>query len=143
MCQLFASGGQSIGAYQLQHQSFIRIFRLISFRIDWFDPFAIQGTLKSLLQHHNLKASILQHSAFFMVQFSHQYITTGKTIALTIWTFVSKVTSLFFNVLSRFVIAFLSRKDDVLSKMYSAYKLNKQGDNIQPCHFTFPSAMCE
>ena len=69
---------------------------LISFRTDWFDLLAVQGTLKSLLQHHSLKASILQCSAFFMVQLSHLYMTTGNTIALTIWTFVSKVMSLFF-----------------------------------------------
>ena len=68
--------------------------RLISFRIDRFDLLAVQGTLRSLLQHHSLKASIIQHSAFFMVQFSHPYVTTGKTIALTIWTFVGKVMSL-------------------------------------------------
>ena len=92
---------------------------LISFRIDWFDPLAIQGTLKSLLQHHNLKASILQHSAFFMVQFSHQYMTTGKTIALTIWTFVSKVISLLFNMLSRLVIAFLPRSSVLISWLQS------------------------
>ena len=73
---------------------------LISFRIDWFDPLAVQGTLKSLLQHHSSKASILQCSAFFMVQLSHPYMTTGKTIALTRWTFVDKVISLFFNMLS-------------------------------------------
>ena len=71
------------------------------------DLLAVQGTLKSLLQHHGSKASVLQHSAFFMVQLSHSYMTTRKTIALTIWTFVSKVMSLLFNVLSRFVIAFL------------------------------------
>ena len=73
---------------------------LISFKIDWFDLFAVQETLKSFLQHHSSKASILQHSAFFTVQLSHPYTTTGKTIALTRWTFVSKVTSLIFNVLS-------------------------------------------
>ena len=117
---------------------------LISFRMNWFDLLAVQGTLKSLLQHHSSNVSLLHHSAFFMVQLSHPYMTTWKTIALTIWTFVSKMVSLHFNVsLFRFVIAFLSRKDDVLSKMYSAYKLNKQGDNIQARHFTFPSAMCE
>ena len=77
---------------------------LISFRIDWLDLLAVQGTLKSLLQHHSSKASILC-SAFFMVQLSHLYMTTGKTIALTIWTFVSKVMSLLFNMPSRFVIA--------------------------------------
>ena len=82
---------------------------LISFRIDWFDVLAVQGTLQSLLQHHNSKASILQRSAFFMVQLSYPYVTTGKTIALTVWTFVSKVMSLLFNTLSRFAIAFLPR----------------------------------
>ena len=76
---------------------------LISLRIDWFNLLAVQGTLKSLLQHHNSKASIVWHSTFFMVQLSHPYMTTGKTIALTIWTFVSKVMSLLFNTLSRFV----------------------------------------
>ena len=82
---------------------------LISFRIDWFDLLAVQGTLKNLLQHHSSKASVLWHSAFFMVQLSHPYMTTGKTIALTIWTFVGKVMSLLFNILSRFVITFLPR----------------------------------
>ena len=82
---------------------------LISFRMDWLDLLAVQGTLKSLLQHHSSKASILQRSAFFTVQLSHLYMTTGKTIALTRWTFVGKVVSLFFNMLSRFEIAFLPR----------------------------------
>ena len=82
---------------------------LISFRIDWFDLPAIQGTLNSLLQHCNSKASILQCSAFFMVQLSHPYMTTGKTIALTIWTFIRNAISFLFNTLSRFVIAFLPR----------------------------------
>ena len=72
---------------------------LIPFRMDWLDLLAVQGTLKSLLQHHSSKASILQHSAFFIVQFSHPYMTTGKTIALNVWTFVGKVMSLFFNML--------------------------------------------
>ena len=80
---------------------------LISFRMDWLDFLAVQATLKSLLQHHSSKASIPQRSAFFMVQLSHPYMTTGKTTALTRWTIVGKVTSLFFNMLSRFVIAFL------------------------------------
>ena len=87
---------------------------LISFRIDWFDFLAVQGTLRSLLQHHSWKASILWCSAFFMVQLSHPYMTTGETIALTIWTFVSKVMSLLFNILSRFVIAFLPRSKHLL-----------------------------
>ena len=82
---------------------------LISFRTDWFDLFAVQGTLKSLLQHHSLTASILWHSAFFMVQLSHPYMTNGKTIALTRWTFAGKVMSLSFNILSRFVVALLPR----------------------------------
>ena len=81
---------------------------LISFRIEWFELLAVQGTLKSLLQH-SLEASILQHSALFMVQLSHPFMTTGKTIALTIRTFVSKVMSLLFNILSRLIIAFLPR----------------------------------
>ena len=81
----------------------------ISFRIDWLDLFAVQGTLKSPLQHHSSKASILQHSAFFIVQLSHPYMTTGKTIASTRWTFVGKVMSLLFNKLSRLVISFLPR----------------------------------
>ena len=87
--------------------------QLISFRIDWFDLLAVQGTLKSLLQHHSSKASIFWQSAFCMVQLSHPYTTTGKIIAL-IWTFVGKVTSLLFNTLSRFVIAFLPRSKHLL-----------------------------
>ena len=83
--------------------------RLISFNIDWFDLLAVQGTLKSVLQHHSSEASILQPSAFFMVQLSHLYMITGKIIALNRWTFVGKVMSLLFNMLSRFVISFLPR----------------------------------
>ena len=86
---------------------------LISFRIDWFDLLAVQQTLKSLLQHHSSKALILQHSVSFMVQLSHPYTTTGKTIALTRWTFVGKVMSLLFNML-RFIIAFLPRSKHLL-----------------------------
>ena len=81
---------------------------LISFRIDWFDLLAVQGTLRSLLQYHNSKATILWHSAFFIVQLSHPYLTTGKTIAFIIWTFVGKVMSLLFNMLFRFVTKFYS-----------------------------------
>ena len=87
---------------------------LISFRMDWLDLFAVQGTLKSLLQHHSSKASILLHSAFFIVQLSHLYMTTGKTIVWTRWTFVGKVMSLLFNSLSRLVITFLSRHKHLL-----------------------------
>ena len=88
--------------------------QLISFKIDWFDFLAVQETLKSLLQHHNSKASVFQCSAFFMVQLSHPHMTTGKTIALTLQTFVSKVMSLLFNMLSSFAIAFLPRSKHLL-----------------------------
>ena len=87
---------------------------LISFRMDWLDLLAFQGTLKSLLQHHSSKPSILRHSAFFTVQLSHPYMTTGKTIALIRWTFVDKVMSLLFNLLSRLVITFLQRSKHLL-----------------------------
>ena len=87
---------------------------LISFRIDWFDLLAVQGTLKNLLQHYSSKALILSHSVFFIVQLSHLYMTTGKTIALTGRTFVGKVTSLLFNMLSRLVITFLPRSKRLL-----------------------------
>ena len=87
---------------------------LISFRMDWLDLFAVQGILKSLLQHHSSKALVLQCSSFFIVQLSHLYMTTGKTIALTRWTFVGKVTSLLFNILSRLVITFLPRSKHLL-----------------------------
>ena len=87
---------------------------LISFRMDWLDLLAVQGTLKSLLQHHSSKASVFRHSAFFMVQLSHPYMTTGKTTALTRQTFVGKVTSLLFNMLSRLVITFLPRSKCLL-----------------------------
>ena len=120
MSQLFASGGQSIGisasssVLPMNMQDWFTL-GLIYFRIYFrFDLLAVQGTLKSLLQHHSSKASVLQCSAFFMVQLSQQYMTTGKTIALTRWTFVDKVISLLFNTLSRFVIAFLSRSKHVL-----------------------------
>ena len=87
---------------------------LISFRMDWLDLLTVQGTLKSLLQHHSSKASILQHSAFFTVQLSHPYMTTGKTTVLTRWTFAGKVMSLLFNMLSRLVITFLPRSKRLL-----------------------------
>ena len=97
----------------------IRVFpneysELISFRMDWFDLLAVRGTLKSLLQHHSSKALILWCSAFFILQLSHPYMTTGKTIALTRWTFVGKVMSLLFNMLSRLVITFLPRSKCLL-----------------------------
>ncbi|CAM9949364.1 unnamed protein product [Rangifer tarandus platyrhynchus] len=87
---------------------------LISFRVDWLDLLTVQGTLKSLLQHHNSKASILRHSTYFIVQLSHPHMTTGKTIALTRWTFVGQVMSLLFNMLSRLVITFLPKSKHLL-----------------------------
>ena len=93
---------------------------LISFRMDWLDLLIVQGTLKSLLQYHSSKPSILQCSAFFIVQLSHPYMTTGKTIALTRWTFVSKVMSLLFNMLSRLFIVFLSRSKHLCSVFMAA-----------------------
>ena len=106
--------------FRLQHQPSNEYSRLISFRMDWLDLLAVQGTLKSFLQHHNSKASIFQHSAFFMVQLSHLHMTTGKTMTLTIQTFVGKAMSLLFNMLSRFVIAFLPRsKSLVISWLWS------------------------
>ena len=98
---------------QLQHQSFNEYSGLISLRFDWLDLPAVQGTLQSLFQHYHLKASVLQCSAFFMVQFSHSYMTIGNSIALAIQS-VSKVMFLLFNMLSRFVIAFLTRSKCLL-----------------------------
>ena len=99
---------------ELYHQPSSEYLGLIFFRIDWFDLLAIQGTLKNLLQHDNSKASILWHSTFFMVQLSHPYMTTGKTIALTMRTFVGKVMFLLCNTLSSFVIVFVPRRKCLL-----------------------------
>ena len=113
---------------------------MISFRIDWLDLLAVQGTLRSLLQHHNSKASILQCSAFSVIQLSHPYMTTGKTIALTRWIFVGKVMSLLFNMLSRLVIAFLPRSKRLLISWLqspSAVILEpKKGLSLFPCLFS-------
>ena len=114
MSQLFVSGGQSIGASASTISLSNEYSGVMSFRIDWFDLLSVQGTLKSFLQHLSSKASIFQCSAFFMVQPSHLYMTTGKTIALTRWTFVDKVMSLLFNMLSRLVITFLPRNKRLL-----------------------------
>ena len=116
MSHFFASGGQIL-ELQLQHQSLLMHIQCwVSFRIDGFVLCAVLGTLKSLLQHHNSKALILWHSAFFMVQLSHPCMITGKTIALTIWiwTFIGKVLSLLFDMLSRLVLAFLPRSKNLL-----------------------------
>ena len=114
MSWLFASGGQSIGVSVSASVLPNEYSGLVSFRMDWLDLLAVQGTLKSLLQHHSLKASILQRSAFFIVQLSHPYMTTGKTIALTRQIFVGKVMSLLFNTLSTLVITFLPRSKRLL-----------------------------
>ena len=114
MSHFFASGGQSIGVSASASVLPNEHSGLTSFRMDWLDLLAVQHTLKSLLQHHSSKASILQHSALFIVQFSHEYMTTGKTIALTRQTFVDKVRSLLFNMLSRLVITFLPRNKRLL-----------------------------
>ena len=113
MSHIFKSGGQSWSLHfnispSNEHPG------LISFRIDWLDLLAVQGTLKSLLQHHSSKASIFKSSAFFIVQISHPRMTTGETIALTRWTFVGKVMSLLFNMLSRLVITFFPRSKCLL-----------------------------
>ena len=114
MSQFFASGGQSIGVSASASVLPMNEYSVISFRIDWLDLLAVQGTLKSLLQHHSSKPSILQRSAFFIVQLLHPYMTIGKTIALTRRTFVGKVMSPLFNMLSRLVIAFLPRSKCLL-----------------------------
>ena len=114
---------------------------LMSFRMESFDLLAIQWTLKSLLQHHNLKASILQSSAFFMVQLSQPYMTTGKTIALTRWTFIGKEMSLFFNMLSRLVIAFLPGSKHLLISWLqspSAVILELPKNKVSHCFHCFP-----
>ena len=106
---------------------------LISSRVDWFDLLAVRGTLKSLLQHHSLKASILRRSAFFTVQLSHPYMTTGKTIALTRWTFVGRVMTLLFNMLSRFIITFLpSSRHLLISWLQSPSAVTWELKKIKP-----------
>ena len=127
--------------FQLQHQSFQQHPGLISFRMDWLDLLAVQGTLKSLLQHHSSKASILQCSAFFIVQLLHPYMTTGKTIALTRWTFVAQVMSLLFNMLSRLVTTFLPRSKCLLISWLqspSAVILEPPQNKVSHCFHCFP-----
>ena len=114
---------------------------LISFRIGWFDLLAVQETLKNFLQHNNLKASVLQHSAFYIVQLSYLYMTTGKIIALSIWTFVGKVMSLFLNTLSRFVIAFFSEEQESFNFMAAVTvhsDFGAQENKICHCFHFFP-----
>ena len=117
----------------------------ISFRMDWLDLLAVQGTLQSLLQHHNSKASFLWRSAFFIVQLSHPYMTTGKTIAVTRHTFVGKVMSLFFNMLSRLVITFLQRSKHLLiSWLQSPSAVILEPKKIKSVTAsTFPPSICQ
>ena len=125
---------------QLQHQSFQWIFRTDFLRLDGSDFLAVQGTLKSLPQHHCSKASILWHSAFFIVQLSHLYMSSGKTIALTRWIFVGKVMSLIFNMLSRFVIVFLPRSKCLLFSWLqspSAVIFGAQQNKVSHCFHCF------
>ena len=140
MSQLFAPGGQSIGVSvnispTNEHPG------LISFRLDWLDLLEVQGTLKSLLQHHSSNASILWHWAFFVVQLSHPYMTTGKTIALTRQTFVGKVMSLLFSMLSRLVITFFPRRKCLLISWLqspSAVILEPPKNKVSHCFYCFP-----
>ena len=129
--------------FQPQHQSFQWISRLISFRIEWFDLLAVQGTLKRFLQHHSSKASILRCSAFFIVQLLHPYMTTGKTIALTSQTFVGKVMSLLLNMLSRLVIAFLPRSKCLLISWLEVTICNDFGDQEYKVSIVSPSVCHE
>ena len=141
MRRLFPSGGQRIEA-SASILPMNDYSGLISIRFDWFDLLAVQGTLKSFLQHHSSKAPILQHSAFFIVQLSHPYMTTGKAIALTRRIFVSKITSLLFNMLSRLVIAFLPRSMHLLiswQRSSSAVILEPKKINSLTVSTVFPS----
>ena len=143
MSWFFTSGSQSIGA-SASASVLPEYSGLTSFRIEWFYPLAVQGTLKGLRQHHNSKASVLQCSAFFMVQLSHLYMISGKTTALTIWTFVNKVMALLFNMLSRLVIAFLPRSKCLLIswlQSLSAVILGSKKRKICHC-FHFSLSIC-
>ena len=140
MSQFLTSGGQNIGSSSFNISPSNEYSGLISFRIDWFDLLAVQGTLKNLLQHHSSRASI-RHSAFFVVQLSHQYMIIGKTIGLTRQIFVSKVTSLLFNMLSRFVIAFLPRSKRLLNFMAAVTicsDFGAQENKVCHCFHCFP-----
>ena len=135
MSQFFVPSGQNIGSFSFSSSPSNEYSGLIFFRIDWLDLLAVQGTLKSLLQHHTSKASILRCSGFFIVQLSHPYMTTGKTTALTRWTFVGKVMSLLFNMLSRLVITFLPRSKRLLiSWLQSPSAVILESSKNKVCH---------
>ena len=134
MSQFFTSGGQSIGVSASTSVPSKEYSGLIYFRMDWLDLLTVQGTLKSLLQHHSSKASVLQHSAFFIVQLSCPHMTTGKNIALTRQTFLGKVMSLLFNMLPRLVITFLPRSKCLfISWLQSPSAVNLEPKKIV-CH---------
>ena len=138
--QLFASGGQSVGVSSFSISPF-NDSGLISFRMDRLDIFTVHGTLKTLLHHHSSKAAILRLSAFFIVQLSHPYMTTGKTIALTRQTFVGKVMSVLFNMLSRLVITLLPRSKGLLISWLqppSAVILESPQNKVSHCFHCFP-----
>ena len=141
MSQLFAYQVAKILEFQLQHHPSNEHPGLISFRMDWLDLLAVQGTLKSLLQHHSSKASILLHSAFFLVQLSHPYMTTGKTIALNRWIFVGKIMSLLFNMLSRLVITFLprSKRLNFRAAITTHNNFGAQKNKVWHCFHCFPA----
>ena len=139
--QPFTSGGQSIGvSFSFNISLSNEHPGLISFRMDWLDLLAVQGTLRSLLQHHSSKASILRRSAFFIVQLSHPYMTTGKTVALTRRTFVGKIISLLFNILSRLVIAVLPRSKCLLimAAVTICSDFRPQENQVCHCFHCFP-----
>ena len=146
MSQFFASGGQRTGVSALTSALPNKYSGLISFRMDWLDLLAVQGALKSLLQDHGLKSSILWCSAFFIVQLSHPYMTTGKTIALARWTFVGKVMSLLFNTLSRWVITFLPRSRRLLiswlQSPFAAILESRKIKNSKKHSYSFNSNHC-
>ena len=145
MSQLFEWGVQSTRVSASASSPYNEHPGLISFKMDWLDLLAVQGTLKSLLQHHSSKASILQRSAFFTVQLSHPYRNTGKTIALTRWIFVGKVMSLVFNMLSRLVITFLPRRKHLLISWLqspSAVILEPQKIKVWHCFHCFHLNFC-
>ena len=136
MCQFFTSGGQSIGSFSSSISPSSEYSLLISFKMDWLDLLAVQGSLKSLLQHHSAKTSVLWCSAF-----SHPYVTTGKTIASTRWTFVGKVMSLLSNMLSRLFIIFLPRSKRLLIPWLqppSAMILEPPQNKVCHCFHCFP-----
>ena len=136
----FTSGSQSTGVSTSASVLPIEYSGLISFKIDWLDLLAVKGTLKSFLQHHSSKASILWCSAFFIVQYSHLYMTTGKTMALTRWTFVGKVMSLLFNMLCRLVITFLQRSKclNFMAAVTICSDFGAQENEVCHCFLCFP-----